>query len=95
VGCLILLFAFCLICYRLLHVAQTAKDNFGSLLAIGVLLMIVFQLIINVGMTIGLVPVAGITLPWMSYGRSAILANFIALGIVESVANFRQRQKFY
>ena len=95
VGCLILLFAFCLICYRLLHVAQTAKDNFGSLLAIGVLLMIVFQLIINVGMTIGLVPVAGITLPWMSYGRSAILANFIALGIVESVANFRQRQKYY
>ncbi|MBW4683894.1 MAG: rod shape-determining protein RodA [Komarekiella atlantica HA4396-MV6] len=95
VGCLVVLFIFCLICYRLLHVAQTAKDNFGSLLAIGVLSMIVFQLIINVGMTVGLAPVAGIPLPWMSYGRSAMLTNFISLGIVESVANFRQRQKYY
>ncbi|MBW4564889.1 MAG: rod shape-determining protein RodA [Mojavia pulchra JT2-VF2] len=95
VGCLVVLFAFCLICFRLLHVAQTAKDNFGSLLAIGVLSMIVFQLIVNVGMTVGLAPVAGIPLPWMSYGRSAMLTNFISLGIVESVANFRQRQKYY
>ncbi|MBW4429341.1 MAG: rod shape-determining protein RodA [Nostoc desertorum CM1-VF14] len=95
VGCLVVLFAFCLICFRLLHVAQTAKDNFGSLLAIGVLSMIVFQLIVNVGMTVGLAPVAGIPLPWMSYGRSAMLTNFISLGIVESVANFRQKQKYY
>ena len=95
VGCLVVLFAFCLICFRLLHVAQSAKDNFGSLLAIGVLSMIVFQLIVNVGMTVGLAPVAGIPLPWMSYGRSAMLTNFISLGIVESVANFRQRQKYY
>ena len=64
-------------------------------MAIGVLSMIVFQLIVNVGMTVGLAPVAGIPLPWMSYGRSAMLTNFIALGIVESVANFRQRQKYY
>jgi len=85
---------FCLICLRLLHVAQTAKDNFGSLLAIGVLSMIVFQMIVNIGMNVGLAPVAGIPLPWMSYGRSAMLKNFIALGIVESVANFRQRQKY-
>lgn len=95
VGCLLVLFVFCLICLRLLHVAQTAKDNFGSLLAIGVLSMIVFQLIVNIGMTVGLAPVAGIPLPWMSYGRSAMLTNFISLGIVESVANFRQRQKYY
>ncbi|WP_016953274.1 rod shape-determining protein RodA [Anabaena sp. PCC 7108] len=94
-GCLIVLFVFCLICFRLLRVAQTAKDNFGSLLAIGVLSMIMFQVIVNVGMTVGLAPVAGIPLPWMSYGRSAMLTNFIALGIVESVANFRQRQKYY
>ncbi len=95
VGCLIVLFVFCLICLRLLHIAQTAKDNFGSLLAIGVLSMIVFQVIVNVGMTVGLAPVAGIPLPWMSYGRSAMLTNFICLGIVESVANFRQRQNYY
>ncbi|WP_414528743.1 rod shape-determining protein RodA [Nodularia chucula] len=95
VGCFLVLFVFCLICFRLLRIAETAKDNFGSLLAIGVLAMIVFQLLINVGMTVGLAPVAGIPLPWMSYGRSAMLTNFIALGLVESVANFRQTKKKY
>ncbi|MEM9165114.1 MAG: FtsW/RodA/SpoVE family cell cycle protein, partial [Cyanobacteria bacterium P01_F01_bin.4] len=75
-------------------IAQNAKDNFGSLLAAGVLSMIVFQVIINIGMTIGIAPITGIPLPWMSYGRSAILTNFIAIGIVESVANFRFRLKF-
>ena len=95
IGCLIVLSVYCLICFRLLHVAKTAKDNFGSLIAVGVLSMIVFQLIVNVGMTLGLAPVAGIPLPWMSYGRSAMLTNFISLGIVESVAIFRQKQRYY
>ena len=95
VGALVVLFGFWLICLRLLLIAQNAKDNFGSLLAIGVLSMLVFQVIINIGMTIGLAPVTGIPLPLVSYGRSAMLTNFISLGIVESVANFRQRQKYY
>lgn len=94
IGCLILIALFFFVCMRLLHIAKTAKDNFGSLLAIGVLAMIIFQMTVNIGMTIGLAPVAGIPLPWMSYGRSAMLANFIAIGLVESVANFRQFQKY-
>ena len=95
-GCLMVLMVFWLICWRLLHIAQTAKDNFGSLLAIGVLSMLVFQVIVNISMTIGLAPVTGIPLPWISYGRSAMLTNFIAIGIVESVANYRQRaMKYY
>lgn len=95
IGCLILLSVFALLCLRLLHIAQTAKDNFGSLLAIGVLAMIVFQVIVNVGMNVGLAPVAGIPLPWMSYGRSAMVTNFLSLGIVESVANFRAKKKYW
>ena len=75
-------------------IAQNAKDNFGSLLAIGVLSMIVFQAIVNICMTIGLAPITGIPLPWMSYGRSALLTNFMAIGLVESVANYRFRLKF-
>jgi len=94
-GCLMVLLVFWLICWRLLHIAQTAKDNFGSLLAIGVLSMLVFQVIVNISMTIGLAPVTGIPLPWISYGRSAMLTNFIAIGIVESVANHRQRALKY
>lgn len=94
VGAIALIFVFWLICLRLVIIAQNAKDNFGSLLAIGVLSMLVFQVIVNIGMTIGLAPITGIPLPWMSYGRSALLTNFIALGLVESVANHRSQLKF-
>lgn len=95
IGALIIICLFALICIRLLIIAQNAKDNFGSLLAIGVLSMVVFQTVVNVGMNVGLAPVAGIPLPWMSYGGTAMLTNFIALGIVESVANFRPRPSKY
>jgi rod shape determining protein RodA len=94
VGCILLLIAFWLICLRLVIIAQNARDNFGSLLTIGVLSMLVFQVVVNVGMTIGLAPVTGIPLPWVSYGRFAMLTNFVAIGLVQSVCNFRQRLKF-
>ncbi|MCL6435404.1 MAG: rod shape-determining protein RodA [Leptolyngbyaceae cyanobacterium HOT.MB2.61] len=94
VGCFLVLLAFWLICLRLVIIAQNARDNFGSLIAIGVLSMVVFQTVVNIGMTIGLSPVTGIPLPWISYGRSALLMNFLAIGLVQSVANFRQRLSF-
>lgn len=94
IGGLVVIFLFWLICFRLVVIANNAKDDFGSLLAIGMFSMIVFQVFINVGMTIGLTPVTGIPLPWISYGRSSLLTNFIALGLVESVANFRPRQRY-
>ncbi|MEL6139373.1 MAG: FtsW/RodA/SpoVE family cell cycle protein, partial [Cyanobacteria bacterium J06628_6] len=94
IGAIAVIVVFWIICLRLIVIAQNAKDNFGSLLAIGVLSMIVFQVVINIGMTVGVAPITGIPLPWMSYGRSALLTNFIALGIVESVANYRHRLKF-
>lgn len=68
--------------------------SLGSLLAIGMLAMLVFQVFVNIGMNIGLAPVTGIPLPFLSYGNAALLSNFIALGLVESVANHRQRLKF-
>lgn len=94
VGAIAVVAAYWLICLRLVLIAQNAKDNFGSLLAIGVFSMLIFQVTINIGMTIGLAPVTGIPLPWMSYGRSALVTNFVALGIVESVAIHRHRLKF-
>ena len=93
VGSIALLVVLWLICLRLVWVANKAKDNFGSLLAIGVLAIIAFQMIINISMTIGLAPITGIPLPWVSYGRSALLSNFIAIGLVESVANHRGNRK--
>jgi rod shape determining protein RodA len=94
VGAMVVIGIYWLICFRLVIIAQNAKDDFGSLLVIGVLAMIVFQVVVNIGMTIGLAPITGIPLPWLSYGRSALLTNFVALGMVESVANFRHRLKF-
>ncbi|NET11289.1 MAG: rod shape-determining protein RodA, partial [Symploca sp. SIO2B6] len=66
VGAIAVLLAFWCICLRLVIIAQNAKDNFGSLIAIGVLLMIIFQVFVNIGMTIGLAPITGIPLPWLS-----------------------------
>lgn len=94
VGCILVLIAFWIVCLRLVIIAQNAKDDFGSLLAIGVLSMIVFQVYVNIGMTIGISPVTGIPLPWLSYGRSALIMNFMAIGLVQSVANYRQRLRF-
>ena len=83
--------AFVLICFfllmlRLLQVAREARTDFESLVVIGVLAMLSFQVVVNIFMTIGLGPVTGIPLPFMSYGRTALLVNFIALGSTVSVA---------
>jgi rod shape determining protein RodA len=94
IGSIGVLLTFLLICYRLLVIAQNAKDDFGSLIAIGVFSMIIFQVFVNIGMTIGLSPVTGIPLPYLSHGRSALLMNFLALGLVESVANHRQKMRY-
>jgi rod shape determining protein RodA len=94
VGAIAVLLVYWFICLRLVIIAQNAKDNFGSLLAIGVFSMVIFQVVINIGMTIGLAPVTGIPLPWLSYGRSSLITNFLALGIVESVACHRHRLSF-
>jgi rod shape determining protein RodA len=94
VGSLCVLMVLWLICLRLVIIACSAKERFGSLLAIGVLSMIAFQAVLNISMTVGLAPITGIPLPWLSYGRSALLTNFIALGLVESVANYRPRKRF-
>jgi rod shape determining protein RodA len=95
IGSMLVLLTFFLICWRLIVIATTARENFGSLLAIGVLSMVAFQTIINISMTVGLAPITGIPLPWMSYGRSSLLTNFIALGLVEAVAFYRPRKRVY
>lgn len=94
IGAFAVLLLYLLICYRLLVIAQNSKDEFGSLLAIGVFSMILFQVTINIGMTINLSPVTGIPLPWLSRGNASLLMNFFAIGIIESVANCRQRLRF-
>lgn len=93
VGGLIIIVVYWLICWRLVMIALRSRDNFGSLLAMGVLAMIAFQTIINLGMTMGLAPITGIPLPFLSYGRSSLLTNFLAFGLVEAVAKAKIMKK--
>jgi len=91
IGAVALLSVLGLLLWRLLVIAQNARDDFGSLVVIGVFTTLLFQTVINIGMNIGLAPVTGIPLPFVSFGRSALITNFIALGLVRCVATNRRR----
>lgn len=85
VGCVLLLSLFVLIVWRTWRAASTARDITGTLICVGVLAMFVFQIFENIGMTMGIMPITGIPLPFMSYGGSAIVACFAAVGLVLNV----------
>ncbi|MCX6764032.1 MAG: rod shape-determining protein RodA [Candidatus Moranbacteria bacterium] len=85
VGSAVVLFLFGILFYRLRETARLARDNFGYLMAVGILLMYFSQVFINIGMNIGLVPVAGVPLPLLSYGGSSLTVMLASLGIVQSI----------
>jgi rod shape determining protein RodA len=85
IGSGLLLALFLLVVWRTWRAASLARDLTGTLICVGVLAMIVFQVFENIGMTMGIMPVAGIPLPFMSYGGSAVLATFMGIGLVLSV----------
>jgi len=86
VGCILLLAVFCFFLISILNTARDAKDRFGSILCAGVFFYFFWQILINMGMTMGLLPVVGIPLPFISYGGSATLVNFCLLGLVLNVS---------
>ncbi len=85
VGCIIVLFLFFFLIKKLINTATIARTNFESLIVIGIATTFLFQIIINLFMTIGLGPVTGIPLPFMSYGRTSLVTNFISIGLVLSI----------
>ena len=84
-GCAVVIFLFFFLIYKLINIAKSARSEFESLIVIGIAATFLFQIIINIFMTIGLGPVTGIPLPFMSYGRTALVINFISIGIVLSI----------
>ena len=86
VGGLLLLGLFFVLVWRMLHVATVSRDRFGVLIAVGIATIFLFHVFVNVGMTMGLMPVTGIPLPFISYGRSNLVVSVIALGLLQSVA---------
>ncbi len=85
VGGVVLLALFALLVWRILLIAWHAADTYGALLAAGVGTIIVFQVVVNIGMVIGVMPVTGIPLPFVTYGGSSLVSLLLGLGIVESV----------
>lgn len=94
VGCAVLLLLYLIVLWRGIKIAQDASDTFGRLLAVGITSMIAFHVLVNVGMTMGIMPVTGIPLPLMSYGVSSLTTNIMAIAILLNIQLRRQKLLF-
>lgn len=91
VGSILILSLYLFLLIYLLWVAQRTNNSFNLLVVIGVVSMFLFQVIVNIGMNVGLLPITGITLPLISYGGSSAIATFLSLGMAASCARYKRR----
>ena len=84
-GAAVVLSLYALLIWRALRILTMSKNLFGTLIAGGILAMLMFQIFVNVGMTIGIAPITGVPLPLLSYGGSSVIVTFIAIGLLESI----------
>ena len=96
VGAAFLLSLYALLIWRALRIMTLSKNLYGSMIAGGIAAMLMFQVFVNVGMNLGIMPVTGITLPLMSYGGSSVLVTFMAIGVLQidlraSAAHLQER----
>ncbi|WP_339059917.1 rod shape-determining protein RodA [Tepidibacillus marianensis] len=94
IGSSLLILLFFLLIYRIIRIGMESKDRFGTYVAAGLVGMWVFTIFENVGMTISIMPITGIPLPFVSYGGSSILANFISVGLILSIGMRRKTLMF-
>lgn len=93
-GCMILLGLYFNMIIRSINIAKTSKDKFGKYMVVGIVTMLCFQILQNIGMDIGLMPITGITLPFMSYGGSSLITNVISTALVLNVGMRRKKINF-
>ena len=84
-GAALVLSLYALLIWRILRILTLSANFFGTLIAGGIAAMLMFQILVNVGMTLGMMPVTGVTLPLMSYGGSSVIATLIAIGLLQSI----------
>ena len=92
-GAIVLLVLYGFLIYKMISIARTSKDIFGSVICVGIVSYFLFAIFQNIGMTIGLMPITGITLPLISYGGSSLLTTVISIGLVINVG--MRRKKIY
>ena len=91
-GAVIILYVF--LVAKCLYIAKTAKDSVGALIATGITGVFLFHMIENIGMVMGLLPITGVPLPFISYGGSSLITNFICIGLLLNISSKRQKTIF-
>ncbi|MGE5542328.1 MAG: rod shape-determining protein RodA, partial [Bacillota bacterium] len=94
IGGMAILALYLFVLWRGLRIASMARDSFGALLAVGVVSMLAFHILINIGMTVGMMPVTGIPLPFMSYGGTSLITNMAGIGLLINVYMRRHKIVF-
>lgn len=89
-----IIFLYVVLITKSIYVAKTAKDDLGSYIAIGIAGIFFFHMLENIGMTMGLLPITGVPLPFVSYGGSSLLSNFIMIGLLLNISGRRQKAIF-
>jgi rod shape determining protein RodA len=89
IGALVILSLYLFVIWKGINISVNAKRKFASLLVFGGVVVILFQIMVNIGMTVGIMPVTGIPLPFLSYGGSSLLTNFILIGLMVNVSQKR------
>ena len=80
---------------KAIYVAKTAKNDLGSYIAIGIAGIFLFHMVENIGMTMGLLPITGVPLPFVSYGGSSLTTNFICIGLLLNISSRRKKSLNY
>lgn len=86
VGAMLLLILFGVVLWRLLRIARLSRSEFGAYVVLGVAIILCLQLVLNVGGALGVLPLTGVTLPFVSYGGSSLIINLLLIGVVQSIA---------
>ena len=94
IGGLLLLGLFALVVWRILRIGWSAGDAVGSMVAVGLAAMVLFQVLVNVGMVIGIMPVTGIPLPFVTYGGSSLISLLFGMGLLQSVRMHAEKPTF-
>ena len=93
IGVLIILVCFSIMLYRILQIVFNTNDNFSKILSVIIFFTFLIQIFINISMNLGLLPIVGVTLPFISYGGSSLLSNFIYLGLINTISNYSKENK--
>lgn len=94
ITCSLIVVIYVVLITKCITIAKTAKDDLGSYIAIGIVGMFIFHIVENIGMTIGLLPITGVPLPFISYGGSSFITNFICIGLLLNIASKSNKNMF-